>query len=269
MSLFICPVCKNSLTLVGNALKCPMGHSFDRSAAGDVYLLRASKGVHGDSREMVIARRDFLEKGYYEMLRRTLCETAVKYAEGDSVNYFDAGCGTGYYTDGVIKALSERGEVRSAGVDISKDAVKLSAKRIKSGEFAVASLYDLPFADSTFDIVTNVFSPMADSELLRVMKKGGVMLYVVPAAKHLFEMKSVLYDNPYENEEIITEYEGFSHIERISVDSSATLGRDEISSLFAMTPYFWRTPEEGVERLREKDCLDIGFSFYIHVYKKD
>lgn len=268
MSLFMCPVCRERLTRVGNSLKCINSHSFDISSSGDVYLLRASKGVHGDSREMVLARRDFLDRGFYSPLREKLSETAVKYARGERVNYFDAGCGTGYYTDGVANALSERGDVNTVGVDISKDAVKISAKRIKTGEFAVASLYDLPIADDTFDIVTNVFSPMAEEELKRITKKDGVLLYVVPAARHLFSMKKVLYENPYENEEIITEYDGFSHIERISVESRAVLQKDEISPLFSMTPYFWRTPEEGVKNLQALDSLEVEFSFYIHVYKR-
>ena len=231
-------------------------------------MLRGSKGVHGDSREMVLARRDFLDRGFYSPLREKLAETAVKYTVDNSVNYFDAGCGTGYYTEGVANALSERGTVNTVGVDISKDAVKISAKRVKSGEFATASLYDLPIADETFDIVTNVFSPMADGELLRIMKTGGVLLYVVPAARHLFSMKRVLYSDPYENDEVVTEYQGFTHIERIAVESRATLKQSELSSLFSMTPYFWRTPEEGVKRLQSLDSLEVEFSFYIHVYKK-
>lgn len=268
MSLFICPVCRERLTRVDNSLKCINSHSFDISSSGDVYLLRSSKGIHGDSREMVLARRDFLDRGFYSPLRDNISEIAVKYAVSQRVNYFDAGCGTGYYTDGVARSLSERGEVRTAGVDISKDAVKLSAKRVRTGEFAVASLYDLPIADDTFDIVTNVFSPMAEEELARIIKKDGVLLYVVPAARHLFSMKEVLYDNPYENEETVTEYKGFTHVERIAVDSCATLDKNEISALFAMTPYFWRTPEEGVKKLKALEKLDIGFSFYIHVYKR-
>ena len=109
---------------------------------------------------------------------------------------------------------------------------------------------------------------MKGDMLSRVMKKGGVLLYVVPAPRHLFSMKRVLYEKPYENEESFAEYEGFSHIERIGVDSTATLSRDELSSLFAMTPYFWRTPEEGARRLRERESLEVEFSFYIHVYKR-
>ena len=267
MSLFVCPVCRERLTLVSGSLKCPAAHSFDRSSAGDVYLLRSNGGEHGDSREMVRARRDFLDLGYYEPLMRELCRLSVKYTDGD-VNYFDAGCGTGYYTAGVIEALLEKGEVRAVGIDISKDAVKISAKRIKSGEFATASLYDLPFANETFDLVTNVFSPMASEELARVTRKNGVMLYVVPAAKHLFEMKSVLYDTPYENEEKIEEYEGFEHIEAIEVNSRSVLSKKELASLFAMTPYFWRTPEEGAKRLEELSELEVGFSFFIHAYRR-
>ena len=264
MSLFICPVCRERLMRVDKSLKCINSHSFDISSSGDVYLLRTSKGVHGDSREMVLARRDFLDRGFYSPLREKLAETALKYTGGENVNYFDAGCGTGYYTEEVDRVLN----CNTVGVDISKDAVKISAKRIKSGEFAVASLYELPISDETFDIVTNVFSPMAEDELSRIMKKDGVLLYVVPAARHLYSMKRVLYDNPYENEETITEYNGFVHIEKIAVDSCATLEKNEIFSLFSMTPYFWRTPEEGVKKLQELDRLEIEFSFYIHVYKR-
>ena len=45
-----------------------------------------------------------------------------------------------------------------------------------------------------------VFSPEADNEYLRVLKKGGIMLRVIPLEKHLFELKAAIYDTPYKNE---------------------------------------------------------------------
>jgi 23S rRNA (guanine745-N1)-methyltransferase len=40
-------------------------------------------------------------------------------------------------------------------------------------------------------------------------------------------------------------------------------------ALFGMTPYAWKTPKEGVEKLRGYDTLDTGIGFDVHVYRKD
>ncbi len=269
MSLFLCPVCREKLFLCGKSLKCAKLHSFDKSSAGDVYLLRSSKLLHGDSREMICSRRDFLDKGYYSFLREKIAETALKYAPCGTVNYFDAGCGTGYYTERVVQSLSVCTEVNAVGIDISKDAVRMSAKRVKTAEFAVAGLYDLPLPDDTFDIVTNIFSPMAHEEIFRVMKSGGFLIYVTPAEKHLYSLKKVLYDNPYENEEKITEYPSSSYLGKIFVKNSALLEKEMLLNLFAMTPYYWRTDAEGVRRLSSCEKLEVEFEFNLHIYKKD
>ena len=268
MSLFICPVCRKTLEISDKSMRCENGHSFDISSAGDVFLLRTSKGIHGDNREMVLARRDFLERGFYSFLRDKLSEIASGFFGGCEVNYFDAGCGTGYYTQGVADALEKKCRVNTVGIDISKDAVKISAKRMKNARFVTASVYDLPLADNSIDIITNVFSPMADGEFVRVMKDNGILLYVVPAARHLYSMKSVLYETPYENEEKAVEYQGLELCEAVQVDSSAILSREELASLFEMTPYFWTTSKEGSERLSSLEELEVGFSFIIYVYKK-
>ncbi len=268
MSLFICPVCREPLFEVDKSLKCANGHSFDKSSAGDVFLLRTSKGVHGDSREMVRARHDFLERGFYAPLRDALSRLASECVGKGRINYLDAGCGTGYYTEGVARALSDRGETSVVGIDISKDAVKISAKRLKTAELATASVYDLPIADNTIDIITNVFSPMAETEFARVMKSGSTLLYVVPASRHLYSMKSVLYESPYENEEGAVEYGGFKLVGSQPVESSAKLSGEELMSLFAMTPYFWTTSKDGAERLASLDSLEVEFSFIIYIYKR-
>lgn len=75
----------------------------------------------------------------------------------------------------------------------------------------MASCYHLPFADETADLLLDCFSPLAIDEFRRVLKPGGHFLYVVPGADHLWELKRVLYDAPYPNEEKETPYEGFTY----------------------------------------------------------
>ena len=41
-----------------------------------------------------------------------------------------------------------------------------------------------------------------------------------------------------------------------------------ISDLFQMTPYFWKTPKAGSERLKKLESLGLTASFHIHVFRK-
>ena len=41
-----------------------------------------------------------------------------------------------------------------------------------------------------------------------------------------------------------------------------------IADLFTMTPYLWKTPREGVERLKTLEKLELETSFDIHIYRK-
>ena len=72
-SLFRCPVCGAPLD---RAYRCPAGHSYDIAREGYTYLLPPNQkhsAAPGDDRDMAAARRDFLSKGYYDLLLNTLC----------------------------------------------------------------------------------------------------------------------------------------------------------------------------------------------------
>ncbi len=271
MSLFRCPICSAPLTREGNAYRCPNRHSYDVAREGYVHLLPANKkhsANPGDDKEMAAARTRFLGGGWYAPLRDALCALCLEHT-GDAPAVVDAGCGEGYYTDGIFAALREAGRApRLAGVDLSKTALKKAARRTPGGEFAIASVYHLPVEDGCADLLLDCFAPLAAEEYLRVLKKGGVFLYVVPAAKHLFEMKQVLYENPYENPEENVPYEGFEYIDVVPVETRFTLRHPALGDLFRMTPYTWKTPREGVERLSALDSLDITAAFRIHVFRK-
>ena len=65
----LCPVCRLPLAENNRRLVCEGGHSFDISKSGYCNLLRsAKKSTHGDNKEMIRARRDFLSLGYYAFL---------------------------------------------------------------------------------------------------------------------------------------------------------------------------------------------------------
>ena len=136
------------------------------------------------------------------------------------------------------------------------------------GEFAVASAYHLPLADASVGLVLNCFSPLALDEFRRVLRPGGAFLYVVPAADHLWELKQVLYDQPYRNREEDVPYEGFSYERVEPVEAVVDVAGEALRDLFQMTPYYWKTPREGAERLAALDGLRVRASFRVHVFRR-
>ena len=268
MSLFRCPICGAPLTREGRTYTCPNRHCYDVAREGYVHLLPANQkhpANPGDDKAMIAARTAFLDGDYYAPLRETLC-TVVSAHGGQNPKILDVGCGEGYYTQG----LSQLPGAEIAGVDLSKAGLKKAARRVNEGEFAVASVYHLPVADEAVDVVVDCFAPLALEEYRRVLAPGGLFVYVVPAPQHLMEMKAVLYDTPYPNPEERVEYEGFSYVDILPVTTTFTLpDQASIQALFGMTPYAWKTPRAGVERLEQLEQLTVTADFRVHVFRRE
>ena len=273
-SLFVCPHCGSPLERGERACACPNGHSFDIAREGYVHLLPANRKHAknpGDDKGMAAARSRFLSGGYYAPLRDALAKAAAgALASLPSPALLDSGCGEGYYTAGLHQALALSGAApRICGVDLSKYALRRAAKRLPEGEFAVASVYRLPLAAKSVDLLVNCFSPLAAEEFRRVLRPGGAFLYVVPGAGHLWELKQVLYDSPYPNKEENIPYEGFSYERVVPVETVMDVAGEALRDLFQMTPYYWKTPKAGAERLAALDGLRVRAQFRIHVFRKN
>lgn len=267
---YICPKCKAVLTEQNASAVCKNGHSFDRARQGYYNLLLGNGGgVHGDNRDMVEARRNFLSGGFYSPLADRVSQLVLANTPSFG-RVLDAGCGEGYYTSVVEEALFGRdGQSNVLAFDISRDAVRYALRRCSRLNCAVASSYDMPIADSSVDMVINVFSPLALDEVKRVLKPQGHFVMVYPAEEHLYSLKAAIYDTPYKNKHEDTDIGGFSleHIETLEYDIVLDKGED-IKNLFMMTPYAYRTSEKGRERLASLESLNTKASFIIALYTK-
>lgn len=103
-----------------------------------------------------------------------------------------------------------------------------------------------------------------------MLRPGGLFCYVVPSARHLWEMKEILYPVPYENPVKREDYPGFDWVGAEQVRYGLHLDRPEdIMALFRMTPYAWKTPREGIERLSSLSQIDTQIGFDIHLYRRE
>ena len=257
--MFICPICKEKLTETEKSFICPKDHNFDKAKQGYVNLLMSNKqGNHGDDKLMVQARQYFLEKGYYSPMRE-----AVNNILGKDNTVLDAGCGEGYYTN----LFAENNTL--FGIDVSKEALKIASRKCKNASFAVASIYELPFSDSFFDVCINIFAPDSPSEFLRVLKPNGRLIMVTPMENHLFELKSAVYDNPYKNQFVSPEREGFVIKSSTEVKFDMLLeSNEDIISLFKMTPYYYNTSPDDKQKLEKINTLKTKAEFLITEYQK-
>ena len=271
MASWKCPVCGELLDRCERVFRCGNGHSFDISKQGYVNLLMShssSAKRHGDDAVMVRARQEFLEKGYYSCLRDGITELAEKYTSG-AVTLLDAGCGEGWYTEGVKCALESAGrEVRALGIDISRRALMQASKR-QGLELAVASVNALPVMDGGCSLLLSVFAPTDEREFCRVLAPGGVLIKASPMERHLFGLKRAVYDRPYENPPAKYMPEGFELLERLDIRQSLHLASPgDIRALFMMTPYYYKTGRADQEKLERLTELDTELEFSVFAMKR-
>jgi SAM-dependent methyltransferase len=103
----------------------------------------------------------------------------------------DAGCGTG----GLLRYVAEARSFASlAGVDLGSDAIAIARRRVPSARLEVAPLRELPFEDSSFDLVVmhDVLQhvderevPASLVELRRVLAADGVLLLRTNGSRRL------------------------------------------------------------------------------------
>ena len=94
-----CPLDGAPLQRQGGSLRCADGHCFDLAAQGYVNLLPVQNKRSldpGDSKEMVAARRRFLNAGPYQPIAEAVARATLDGLPNEAA-CLDAGCGEGYY----------------------------------------------------------------------------------------------------------------------------------------------------------------------------
>lgn len=276
--ILMCPVSGCGLPLIfsGGSYSCASGHSFDVSSKGSGYVNFMSgcgSPDSGDNSTMAAARHEFLNTGAFLPLAERVSVMLAGLAENGNKSFVtvDAGCGEGYYTCLFREALVKSGksDISCFGFDLSKSSVITAAKRRTPVFFGVASVFALPLLSGTVDAVTSIFAPVAESEAYRILKPGGRLYVISPGAKHLTELKKLIYDDPRDNVPKAPERNGFCRKDETEVTFTTELiSGIQVKALFCMTPYAYKTSADDALKLENISGLAITADFLINEYEK-
>lgn len=277
-NVMYCPLCKNELRFYDKTLRCLNNHSYDISKKGYVNLLLPNQHhseKSGDEKEMILSRVRFLNTGKYNSLRDLILKTLRELITSFDKEYVigDLGCGEGYYTLYYHQELSKLIPLTTYGIDLSKQAINECANRQRSKHienmmFIIGNINYVPLLDESLDFIVNSFSRIDEKEFVRLLKKDGYFLRILPGKDHLLELKEVLYENVRLNEEKEERIEGLEFVKSIEVSDNISLNNQEIRDLFTMTPYYYKSPKDTSEKLMNLENLTTRISFKILVYKK-
>ena len=275
---FKCPSCDQALILQDDTqsrtYRCNNQHSFDLAREGYLNLLlvqHKNSRNPGDSDEMIRSRQRFLNSGYYQPLSDAIVATVAKAASGSQQTVLDLGCGEGYYMQ-QLRIASETAptKLKLLGMDISKFAVRLAAKRKMDARLAVDSVYNIPLFENRIDTAISVFSPISVEDTARVLKPGGKLIMVGPGAEHLSGLTALIYEQSLPhggNTASLEKAAQFNLLEQLEIKQSIVVRGSDILDLLKMTPYYWHSRPEQQEMLAKLDELETVIHFYINIYQ--
>ncbi len=248
-----CPLDGAPLHREGGAWKCATGHSFDVASQGHTHLLPVQHKRSldpGDSKEMVAARRRFLNAGHYQPIAEAVARAALADLPANAA-CLDAGCGEGYYLRQLAATASGLGQsLAILGLDISKWAVLAAAKQDPQPNWVVGTNARLPVLDGTLDRVLCLFGFPVHAEFARVLKPGGRLIQVDAGPDHLRELREIIYPTLKPQRPSDTAAPpGFRAPQVETVRFTLALdSQEQIADLLAMTPHLYRASPEGRAR---------------------
>ena len=275
-----CPIDGEKLTLNDKQFICVNGHSFDIAKQGYVNLLpvqhKRSKDP-GDSKEMVIARANFLNTGVYEPIAKKLCEIALSFVvDARQLCFMDAGCGEGYYFDyayNYFKKIEGNNKLSFIGLDISKNAIVESAKRNKHITWVVGTNRQPPVSNNSVDLILCVFGFHSFNGFKKVLKNNSNIILVEAGVDHLKELREIIYTEVKKTAPpslSVAEELGFKLIDTQVLNfKTGNINNQAINQLLLMTPHFFRANKEGQETAMNLQELNLTVDVIFRVLNKN
>ena len=235
---FICPYCKEKMLLVGESLKCTNRHTFDITKKGTINFIISPKIKESKiyNEKLFTCRRKFIENGYYADVYESIANE-INNLNLDDIKILDLGCGEGIHSINILNKIKNC--YRYFGFDYSKDAINLASDYNSSNRFYFnGDVNNIPIASNSMDVIIDFLSPYSESEVKRVLKKGGLFIKVAPSSDYLIELRNANGLEKYQKQQEIIDNLG-KHFKNILIENyhkTFKIEQDDVENLIGMTP---------------------------------
>jgi len=256
------------MSLLARSMICSGGHTFDIARQGYLNLLLRRGNLRqptGDTREMLEARRRFLEAGHFLPLVNAINHAAIAHLASHrstrdrSTYILDSGCGEGYYLSQLAGALSQAFRSYQPcyfGVDVAKAAARLASGQHHALNFIVSDIRStIPLEPGSAALILDVFAPRNVQEFTRLIAENGLLIVVIPAPDHLVELRQRhdlrgLGIREEKETQVLTDLSTTFEIRwRRSVQFQLFLSTQGLTDLVAMTPAARHLTEPDTKRI--------------------
>ncbi|WP_068783594.1 putative RNA methyltransferase [Paenibacillus phocaensis] len=264
ISILKCPVCGgpflpiNSLSLV-----CAQGHTFDRAKQGYFNLTTRPAQGHYDKELFAARRRIITGSGLYSPMHETIAQRLANCGD-PSVSgglMVDMGCGEGSHLRSILHGVG-RSDGFGLGIDLSKEGIRMAARRDADELWLVADLAQAPLRDQSAQGILNLLSPANYQEFKRILAPEGVLVKVVPGSDYLRELRETLYvgsrRKEYSNANIVSLFrQHFSRMEVVHLKYRQRLEAEELRDLVRMSPLAWSAEPTKIAAFTNRDHAEI------------
>jgi 23S rRNA (guanine745-N1)-methyltransferase len=191
------------------------------------------------------------------------------------LNVLDAGCGEGYYLDRLkhhLTAVRPDLTLGYWGLDSSRDAIRLAARRNRTLSLLVADIKDrLPFATGSLQVVLSIFAPRHAAEFARVLAPDGLLLLVIPGPEHLRELRDSLellaMEENKRDHVIATHAPWFTLSEEDDLALALDLEPEDVRLLVTMSPSHRHVSDRRDTALQTLRRLQVTASFTLLAFR--
>lgn len=274
---FQCPICRQPLTqyLTSKDLHCSNKHQFPFTQVHEergYWVFGKAKKQQILSRTQMRSRLFLLAGGLQAPLIDAMKDALLSHIGGrPALTWLDYESGEGFYLRALAEALTlVEPDLALArfGFAEADNALFAAAKAGTDETYAQCSSKGLPYADNSFELLTIIDKPLKGKEAIRVLQQDGLALMVIPASRHLWQLRSQLFDDLAEKEVSINLPKELELISSSRVQWHADVDGEQALTLLEMTPYAWRANEKLKSKIAREAISGLEMDYLVVIAKK-